>query len=104
MKGMGDFFKYIEDVYNLCIKVLRFGCLEIGLKCVNVEGFICLWMDYELGYFNKIVERCFLIDEVIENFQMKDVRVKMVIKDGKYFVCKKLFQKLSKVKVNNNNK
>lgn len=68
IKGMGDFFKYIEDDFNLYIKVLGFSCLEIVLEYVNVEGFKWLWMDYELGYFNEIVERCFLIDEVIENF------------------------------------
>ena len=90
-KGTGEFLKYIEDAYNLRTKALGFGCLEIGLKCANAEGLKRLWTDYESGHLNKTAERCLLTDEVTENPQMKDVRVKTVIKHGEYFACKKSF-------------
>ena len=90
-KGMGDFLKHIEDSFNLRTKALGFSCLEIGLECANAEGLKRLWMDYESGHLNETAERCLLTDEVTENPQMKDVRVKTVIKDGEYFACKKSF-------------
>ena len=90
-KGMGHFLKHIEDAYNLRTKALGFSCLEIGLECATAKGLECLWTDFESGYLNETAERCLLTDEVTENPQMKDVRVKTVIKDGEYFACRKSF-------------
>ena len=90
-KGMGLFLKHIEDAYNLRTKALGFSCLEIGLECTTAQGLECLWTDFESGYLNETAERCLLTDEVTENPQMKDVRVKTVIKDGEYFACRNFF-------------
>ena len=91
-KGMGHFLKHIEDAYNLRTKALGFSCLEIGLECATAQGLECLWTDFESGYLNETAERCLLTDEVTENPQTKDVRVKTIVKGGGYFARRKLFE------------
>ncbi|RMX58800.1 hypothetical protein pdam_00021877 [Pocillopora damicornis] len=80
------------DGENLKESNQNFGAdLEIGLECTTAQGLECLWTDFESGYLTETAERCLLTDEVTENPQMKDVKVKTVIKDGEYFACRKSF-------------
>ena len=62
------------------------------MEYANAEGLKRLWMDYESGHLNETAERCLLTDEVTENPQTKDIRVKTIVKGGGYFARRKLFE------------
>ena len=90
-EGVGVFLKCIEDAYNLFVKTLGFGCLEIRVQCATLGGLDRLWRDYCSGHLNEMAERCLLTDEIRMKLELTAVRLKTVIKEEDYVTCRKSF-------------
>ena len=90
-EGIGVFLKCIEDAYNLRVKALGFGCLEIRVQCAALGGLDRLWRDYCSGHLNEMAERCLLTDEIRMKLELTAVRLKTVIKEEDYVTCRKSF-------------
>ena len=90
-EGLGVFLKCIEDAYNLRIKALGFGCLEIRVQCPTLGSLESLWRDYCSGHLNEMAERCLVTDEVRKKLELETVNFKIVIKELEYLAYRKSF-------------
>ena len=94
--GIGEFVKYIEDIYKLRTKALGYGCLEIRVQCHNLESLERLWKDCNHGVLNRMAERYLVTTELKKKLDLKALRLSIKINEEDYLACKESFLEVVK--------
>ena len=90
-EGLGDFLGRFRDKYNIRIKAVGLGSLEVRVECPTLESLEHLKSDYCSGYIDEMAEKCILTDDVRQKLNLKNVSLKAVIRKKDYDRCRKSF-------------
>ena len=94
--GIGEFLKYIENIYKLRTKALGFGCIEIRVQCHNLESLERLWKDCNHGDLDRMAERYLVTTELKKELDLKALRLSVKINEEEYLACKESFLEVVK--------
>ena len=87
-EGMSGLIEHIQETYNLALKSVGVGSLEITFQCPSLESLERLWSDYQSGQLNDVAERYLVTDDIKKKLNLKNVRLKTTIEDENYRICK----------------
>jgi len=82
--------EHIHQTYDLALKSVGLGCLEISLQCPSLESLERLWGDYQSGHLNDVAQRYLVTDDIKKKLDLKNVRLKTTIEDENYRICKNI--------------
>ena len=89
-EGVAALIAHIQDTYNLSLKSVGVGSLEITFQCPSLESLERLWSYYQSGHLNDIAERYLVTDEIKRKLNLETVRLKTTIEEENYLICKKI--------------
>ena len=87
-EGVSGLIEHIQETYNLALKSVGVGSLEITFQCPSLESLERLWSDYQSGHLNDIAKRYLVTDDMKKKLNLKNVRLKTTIEDENYRICK----------------
>ena len=93
--GVSALIEHIQDAYNLALKSVGVGSLEITFQCPSLESLESLWSDYLSGHLNNIAERYLVTDDIKKKLNLKNVRLETTIEEENYQICKEILTKKS---------
>ncbi|KAM7440847.1 hypothetical protein ABFA07_010016 [Porites harrisoni] len=76
------------------------GSVIITVQCPTLESLESLWNDYQSGHLNDIAETFLVTDELKRKLGMQNIRLKTIIEEENYLICKKAFMEISGVATN----
>ena len=88
--GVSALIEHIQDAYNLALKSVGVGSLEITFQCTSLESLECLWSDYQSGHLNDIAERYLVTDDIKKKLNLESIRLKTIIEEENYRICKRI--------------
>ena len=88
--GVSALIEHIQDAYNLALRSVGVGSLEITFRCPSLESLESLWSDYQTGHLNNIAQRYLVTDDIKKKLNLKTVRLKTTIEDENYQNCRKI--------------
>ena len=87
-EGVSGLIEHIHQTYNLALKSVGLGCIEMSLQCPSLESLERLWSDYQSGHLNDVAERYLVTDDIKKKLNLKNVRLKTTIEGENYRICK----------------
>ena len=93
--GVSALIEHIQDAYNLALKSVGVGSLEITFQCPSLESLESLWSDYQSGHLNNIAERYLVTGDVKKKLNLENVRLKTFIEEENYRICKEILMEKS---------
>ena len=93
--SISAFTKYLEEAFNVAIRMVESGSLVITVQCPTLESLESLWNDYQSGYLNDIAETFLVTDELKRKLGMQNIRLKTSIEEENYLICKNAFMEIS---------
>ena len=93
--GVSALIEHIQDAYNLALKSVGVGSLEITFQCTSLESLECLWSDYQSGHLNDIAERYLVTDDIKKKLNLENVSLKTIIEEENYLICKRVLMEKS---------
>ena len=95
--GVSALIEHIQDTYNLALKSVGVGSLEITFRCPSLESLESLWSDYQSGHLNDIAESHLVTDDIKKKLNLENVRLETTIEEENYRICKEILtEKLCK--------
>ena len=94
-EGVSGLIEHIQETYNLALKSVGVGSLEITFQCPSLESLELLWNDYQSGHLNVVAERYLVTDDIKKKMDLKNVRLKTTIEDENYRICKNILMEKS---------
>ena len=88
--GVSALIEHIQDTYNLALRSVGVGSLEITFQCTSLESLECLWSDYQSGHLNDIAERYLVTDDIKKKLNLESIRLKTIIEEENYRICKRI--------------
>ena len=93
--GVSALIEHIQDAYNLALKSVGVGSLEITFQCTSLESLECLWSDYLSGHLNDIAERYLVTDDIKKKLNLESISLKTIIEEENYRICKRILMEKS---------
>ena len=93
--GVSALIKHIQDTYDLALKSVGMGSLQIKFQCTSLESIESLWSDYQSGRLNDIAERYLVTDEIKKKLNLESIRLKTIIEEENYRICKRILMEKS---------
>ncbi|CAH3148539.1 unnamed protein product [Porites lobata] len=87
-EGMSGLIEHVQETYNLALKSVGVGSLEITFQCPSLESLEVLWSDYQSGDLNDVAERYLVTDDIKKKLNLKNLTLKTTIEDENYRICK----------------
>ncbi|KAL9957114.1 hypothetical protein ACROYT_G038716 [Oculina patagonica] len=87
-----NFLAYMKEM-RLAITGVSVGSLVITVKCDSLQILEGLWGDYSSGHLGKVVQRCFVTEEILMEFNLAELKLKTTILEEEYKACKVFFMK-----------
>ena len=94
-EGVSALIEHIQNTYNLALKSVGIGSLELTFQCTSLESLESLWSDYQFGHLNDIAERYLVTDDIKSKLNLQIVRLKTFIEEENYQNCKKILREKS---------
>ena len=94
-EGVSALIEHIQNTYNLALKSVGIGSLELTFQCTSLESLESLWSDYQSGHLNDIAERYLVTDDIKSKLNLQIVRLKTFIEEENYQNCKKILREKS---------
>ena len=88
--GVSALIEHIQDAYNLALKSVGVGSLEITFQCPSLESLESLWSDYQTGHLNNIAQRYLVTDDIKKKLNLENVKLKTTIEEENYRICKEI--------------
>ena len=92
---MSALIEHIQDAYNLALKSVGVGSLEITFQCPSLESLESLWSDYQTGHLNSIAQRYLVTDDIKKKLNLENVKLKTTIEEENYRICKEILMEKS---------
>ena len=93
--GVSALIEHIQDAYNLALKSVGEGSLEITFRCPSLESLESLWSDYQSGHLNNIAQGYHVTDDIKKKLNLENVRLETTIEEENYRICKEILTKKS---------
>ena len=89
-----DFLIYMERM-GCIIAGVSTGSLVITVGCDSLEVLEKLWEDYSSGNLGKVVQRCFVTEEILKELNLAELKLTTIILEEEYKAYKIYFEKES---------
>lgn len=89
------FVRYIEKVRQALIVDVTPGSLIVKLECSSLEILEGLWEDYCTGYLNRMAQKFLVTEEILEEFDLVEVKLTTTIKKEEYSACQELLSEIA---------
>ena len=86
--GVDKLIEHLRDKNELYPISIRSGCLIIRVGCPSLEILENLWSDYRSGRLEKEAERCLVTADVLREFNLKEVKLRVEISEEEYKACR----------------
>ena len=87
-----EFQKYLQRM-KVLITGVSVGSLVITVKCNSLKGLEELWEDYSCGLLDKMVQDCFVTEEILRELNLTELKLKATMNKEEYNTCKLYFLK-----------
>ena len=87
---MSALIEHIQDAYNLALKSVGVGSLEITFRRPSLESLESLCSDCQSGRLNDIAERYLVTDDIKKKLNLENVRLETTIEEENYRICKEI--------------
>ena len=82
------FLLHLVEKLRLKIKDVRISSLHITVRCTSLEILENLWHDYTSGALNKAAQRYLVTDEVLDLYNLRELKLLTNIDEEEYRRCK----------------
>ena len=89
-----NFLLHLQQM-RCTITGVKQGSLVITVKCDSLEALERLWEYYLFGHLNSMVQRCFVTEEILTEFNLAELKLKTTILEEEYKAYKAYFEKES---------
>ena len=83
--------EYLKTKLGVVVQGFRQGSLIITVSCSSLEVLEALWRDYRRGHLNEVVQDTLVTAEVLKELNLSEVKLKTIISEDEYKLCKDLF-------------
>ena len=83
--------EYLKTKLGVVFQGFRQGSLIITVSCSSLEVLEALWKDYRRGHLNEVVQDTLVTAEVLKELNLCEVKLKTIILEDEYKLCKDLF-------------
>ena len=83
--------EYLKTKLGVVVQGFRQGSLIITVSCSSLEVLEALWKDYRRGHLNEVVQDTLVTAEVLKELNLSEVKLKTIISEDEYKLCKDLF-------------
>ena len=90
-KSQADFERfqlYLQETRRLIVGEVQRGSLIITVRCINLEILENLWQAYKSGELNEAAERYLITDELLKEYELRELKLITVIEEEEYRRCK----------------
>jgi len=95
LERFSSFIEYLLSTYEVTLKGVNKGSLEVVLHCPTLESLESLWSDHLSGYLNEVAERYLVNDEMQRKFKLETIKLKTTIEQENYLMVKQALIKMS---------
>ena len=89
-----EFLAHMEKM-RVIITDVGIGSLLITVKCNSLEILETLWEDYYSSNLGKVVQRCFVTEEILTELSLAEIKLRTTISEEEYLARKMYFEKHS---------
>ena len=90
-KPLEILLEYLKTKLGVVVQGFRPGSLIITVSCSSLEVLEALWRDYRRGHLNEVVQDTLVTAEVLKELNLSEVKLKTIISEDGYKLCKDLF-------------
>ena len=90
-KPLEILLEYLKTKLGVVVQGFRQGSLIITVSCSSLEVLEALWKDYRRGHLSEVVQDTLVTDEVLKELNLSEVKLKTIISEDEYMLCKDLF-------------
>ena len=90
-KPLEILLEYLKTKLGVVVQGFRQGSLIITVFCNSLEVLEALWKDYRRGHLNEVVQDTLVTVEVLKDLNLSEVKLKTIISEDEYKLCKDLF-------------
>ena len=90
-KPLEILLEYLKTKLGVVVQGFRQGSLIITVSCSSLEVLEALWRDYRRGHLNEVVQDTLVTAEVLKELNLSEVKLKTIISEDEYKLCKDLF-------------
>ena len=83
---------YLKEI-GAILKGGGLGSLLITVQCDSLEILERLWKDYLSGHLGEVIQRSFVTEEILREFNLTDLKLETTISEEEYKACKAYFEK-----------
>ena len=87
------FSTYMKEMHEVFITRVDVGSLVITVKCVSLQILEDLWEDYSSGHLGEVVQKCFVTEEILNELNLAELKLKTTMEEEEYKACKVYFEK-----------
>ena len=87
-----EFKAYLKEM-RVLITGVDVGSLLITVKCDSLQVLEGLWEDYSSGHLGEVVQKCFVTEEILQELNLAELKLKTTISEEEYKACKIYFEK-----------
>ena len=87
-----DFLTYMNKM-RTAITGISTGSLLITVKCDSLQILEKLWEDYLSGHLGEVIQRSFVTEEILREFNLTELKLETTISEEEYKACKAYFEK-----------
>ncbi|XP_068761604.1 uncharacterized protein [Montipora capricornis] len=88
LQGVIALTEFIKNAYQLNLKAVNVGSLEIIVDCPTLKSLELLWNDYLSGHLNNVTERYLVTIEMKQQLGLETISLKTTIEEENYLTCK----------------
>ncbi|XP_068670403.1 uncharacterized protein [Montipora foliosa] len=88
LQGVIALTEFIKNAYQVNLKAVNIGSLEIIVDCPTLKSLERLWNDYLSGHLNNVTERYLVTIEMKQQLGLETISLKTTIEEENYLTCK----------------
>lgn len=88
-KGLDHLLNVLRELKGLVIISTHPGSLTIRVACLSLETLERLWHEYRSGHLQMRAGSCFVTEEFLSKFGLKEVKLTVEISEEEYKSCRR---------------
>ena len=86
---------YLKLKLGVDVQSYRLGSFVITVSCSSLEVLEALWNEYRTGRLNEVVQDALVTEEVLENLELSEVKLRTIISEEDYLSYKEFLKNRS---------
>ena len=87
-----EFLTFMKEM-QVIITDVSTGSLLITVRCDSLQILERLWECYTSGLLGKVIQKSFVIEKILAEFSLTELKLKTTISEDEYKACKAYFKK-----------